>query len=277
MNQRIAVLMTVHNRKAKTLRCLECLYGCRVTDGFFFEVYMTDDGCTDGTAKAVAEKYPEVHVIQGDGTLYWNRGMWTAWNEAAKEYYDFYLWLNDDTFLYPIALEKLISASEELHHNSIVAGSTEDEAHGTITYGGHAAGNLCTPGGKLVAIDYFNGNIVLVPRSVFSKVGNLDYGFRHSLGDYDYGMRAAKIGVSSYMVGDVLGICETHQKMDDWCNPSLPFIKRIKALYQPNGVPPMEFFYYDRKHHGILSAVKHYMSIHLGCVFPMLWIKDDRR
>jgi len=61
---------------------------------------MTDDGCTDGTSKEVLEQYPSVHIVSGDGTLFWNRGMYCAWKAAVKEReYDFYMWLNDDTTL----------------------------------------------------------------------------------------------------------------------------------------------------------------------------------
>lgn len=37
--------------------------------------------------------------------------MYTAWQEAAKKDYDFYLWLNDDTFVYPNMLSTLLQAA----------------------------------------------------------------------------------------------------------------------------------------------------------------------
>ena len=62
--------MTVYNRKAKTLRCLETLCGTLAPhDGQFqVAVYLTDDGCTDGTADAIRGKeFPvPVHILQGD-------------------------------------------------------------------------------------------------------------------------------------------------------------------------------------------------------------------
>lgn len=58
MNQkRIAVLMTVHNRKDKTVTCLRHLFN--VPRVFLtIEVYLTDDACTDGTVAAVKNEYP---------------------------------------------------------------------------------------------------------------------------------------------------------------------------------------------------------------------------
>ena len=56
--KRIAVLMTVHNRREKTLLCLERLFANRMPEGYSMAVYLTDDGCTDGTAEAVSAQYP---------------------------------------------------------------------------------------------------------------------------------------------------------------------------------------------------------------------------
>ena len=58
--QTIAVLITCHNRKTKTLRCLENLLKKETTKNVIVDVYLTDDGCTDGTPEAVAELYPQV-------------------------------------------------------------------------------------------------------------------------------------------------------------------------------------------------------------------------
>ena len=266
--KRITVLITVYNRKEKTLRCLQHLYACKMPEGYAFKVYLTDDGCTDGTAEAVRNLYPDVQIIQGDGTLYWNRGMWTAWNEAAKEDYDFYLWLNDDTFLYPIALEKLIYESGLHDDKAIVVGATENSEKTEITYGGYVNGKRQTPQGEAIEVEYFNGNVVLIPRAVFWVLGNLDYYYNHSLGDFDYGLRAKENNIAMFLCGGVLGECELHPDVDSWRNPLLPFSKRWEALHEPNGQSPAEFFYFDRKHHGVGAALLHFFTIYVRCIFP---------
>ena len=43
----IAVLLTVHNRKEKTLNCLRRLYSQEKIDQYVVDVFLTDDGCTD--------------------------------------------------------------------------------------------------------------------------------------------------------------------------------------------------------------------------------------
>lgn len=133
----IAVLLTVFNRKDKTLQCLKRLYRQLPLENYQIDVYLTDDGCTDGTPEAVAEQFPQVNVIHAKGDLFWNRGMWTAWDTAAKNKdYDFYLWLNDDTFVYDNMLKVLIEATLETKEKAIIVGATEATNHSKITYGG---------------------------------------------------------------------------------------------------------------------------------------------
>ncbi len=63
----IAVLLTCHNRRAETLRCLEALLAQDA--GASLRVFLVDDGSTDGTGEAVRVSFPQVNVVQGDGSL----------------------------------------------------------------------------------------------------------------------------------------------------------------------------------------------------------------
>ena len=95
---RIAVLMACHNRVETTLCCLERLFTNIVAD---LDVWLVDDGSSDGTGARVKERFPSVNVIRGTGSLYWARGMRLAWERAVEshEHYDYFLWLNDDVVL----------------------------------------------------------------------------------------------------------------------------------------------------------------------------------
>ena len=99
----------------ETLSCLANLYKQILPDKTCIKIYLTDDGCTDGTPEAIHKIYPDVHIIKGDGTLYWNRGMYKAWETASKErQYDYYIWLNDDTFTYPEMISTLLSLPDKM-------------------------------------------------------------------------------------------------------------------------------------------------------------------
>lgn len=272
MMQTIAVLLTVHNRKAKTLECLRLLYARLPLDGFQIDVYLTDDGCTDGTPQAVRQQFPQVHIIHGDGNLFWNRGMYTAWQEAAKEDYDFYLWLNDDTLLLPNALKSLLDSSQIKLNQAIIVAAIRAKNEEKVTYSGHNKNGKITPNGSLQPCDTFNGNCVLIPRYVYQKLGNLDWKFRHAIGDLDYGYRAKRAGIEMYVSSEYLGICDNNPKLPAWARKEVPLLKRLKNLYSPLGyAEPIPFFHYERKNFGLKTAIKHFISIHIRVLFPQLW------
>lgn len=105
----------------------------------------------------------------------------------------------------------------------------------------------------------------------------LDSYFSHSKGDFDYGMRASKAGFEIFQVGKYLGYCDLHSRIDKWCDPNIPFKKRWKMLHLPNGMPPHETFYLNRRHYGILSAVFHFCTVYIRCFLPSLWNRRNRK
>ena len=273
----IAVLITVHNRKTKTINSLNNLFHQSIPPNCKLDVYMTDDGCTDGTPEAVREMFPDVSIIKGDGTLFWNRGMWTAWDVAAKEKdYDYYLWLNDDSFLFPHCIQNLLESSNECNNQAVIVASMRNQEDEQITYGGFrlSDGRLAEPNGELQECKTMNGNCVLIPRCIFMKCGNLDWAYRHAIGDLDYGYTVRRNGFKIYASKEFLGICDSHPQLPSWARPEVPFMKRIKNLYSPLGyAQPGPFFHYDLKNFGVWPAIKHYVSMHIRLFFPNLWLK----
>lgn len=267
----LAVLLTVYNRRDKTIDCLSHLFAQEIPNEVQIDVYMVDDGCTDGTAVAAKELFPDVNIIQGDGSLYWNRGMWTAWDAASKRKdYDFYLWLNDDTYIQGNAIGQMLELCGRYKNQVIVVGASKSSQSDKLTYGGRIDGIIPRCDGAPIEILGFDGNIVLIPQDVYQKLGNLDYYYRHGMGDSDYALRARKAGIKMYQCGIILGICDLHERIDPWCNPDVPFTKRWKAMHQPTGMRPWEWFHYE-KQINVMSALFHVITIYARCAFPSLW------
>lgn len=270
----LAVLLTVHNRKEKTLECLRLLFDQQQLKALQVDVFLTNDGCTDGTLEAVLQLYPSVHIVQGDGNLFWNRGMHKAWEAASiTKDYDFYLWLNDDTLLTSEALSVLLEQAANFSDRAIIVGTTcETNDRELITYGGwNAMHQRVKPIKELKHCDYFNGNIVLIPKYVYQQVGMNDPFFRHALGDFDYGLRAAKMGIQSYVAPGILGWCDAHESLAVWCNPDKRLKERWKAFRTPLGQNPEEFFVFEKRHNGLLLACFHYFTNYLRLICPSLW------
>jgi GT2 family glycosyltransferase len=59
LDRRVSVVILTHNRKDEVLRSLERVHALpeRVP------VFLVDNASTDGTAQAVSEGYPDVHII----------------------------------------------------------------------------------------------------------------------------------------------------------------------------------------------------------------------
>ena len=261
--EKIAFLLTCHNRRDKTIQCLENLFQQNI--GYLDKkVFLVDDGSTDGTADAVVKNFPDVKVLKGDGSLFWNRGMGYAFSEAIHVGFDYYVWLNDDTFLYPGAMDMLLKSYSSLSKSgkgkSIVVGSTKDPANDYTTYGGFVqkskinpiSGSLINPSGQLQKCDKIVGNCVLIPAVVVKEVGNLDLSFRHRFGDVDYGYRARKSGCTLWVAPDYIGTCEDNPYSEKWKDKSLTLKVRLKHLRSVRGLPIKDWTRYLRRHGGPL-------------------------
>ncbi|MEQ9000324.1 MAG: glycosyltransferase family 2 protein [Coleofasciculus sp. B1-GNL1-01] len=258
---RTAILITCHNRKPKTLACLDALFNQVLPAEVILDVYLVDDGSTDGTTEAVRQTYPQVKILPGDGNLYWNRGMHKAFAEALKHDYDYYLWLNDDTVLYPEAIASLLTTSHHLaaqgEDKAIVVGSMAHPETGKLTYGGLARNSwwhpfkykLVEPGKDPQPVDTMNGNCVLIPRSVVQAVGNLNPAFTHSIGDIDYGLRAQQQGCTVWVAPGYTGKCQTNPpQAHAWLAPELTLRQRWQKANQIKGFPPAESKVFCQRH-----------------------------
>lgn len=273
MGLKVAILLTVFNRREKTLKCLDICYrqiDAMKSEGIYdFHIYMVDDGSSDGTSDAVRESFPQTSIIRGNGGLYWNQGMRLAWDTAVLQSPDFYIWINDDTFLEQNALGTLMETSNFLKHKAIVVGTAED-SEGRLSYGGRTRyGKLVTPDPTIpVPCWTFNGNLVLIPAYVYRILGNLDEHYQHSFGDFDYGARAAAANIVRVVAPGVLCKCSRDTGVPKWRDRNYPLRNRIASLHSPKGRPPKEQFRYDVRSRGFLFALIHGLSVAIKVFFP---------
>jgi GT2 family glycosyltransferase len=269
--------MTVFNRREKTLQCLRNLQAqTAVNRRLQYDVYLMDDGSKDGTSEAVKEAFPEVHLRRGDGNLFWNGGMNAIFGEALKGDYDFYLWLNDDTFLYPDAMDKLLDAwetrNEAGHPDSIIIGGTIDPDTRLFSYGGFERysnwtlklRHIAPYEDKMRQCDTMCGNCVLIPKAVSDKIGNIEPFYKHRWGDPDYGLRTTKAGGSIWMTPGYIGTCEANPLAEAWTDNTLSIKERIKDFHSVKGYRKEDWFFYVRRHGGplwILLWLKPYYDI----------------
>lgn len=272
--KKLAVLLTCYNRKEKTINCLKSLDSAihKSSLDIHVEVYLVDDGSKDGTAEAVLQSYPDVNIISGTGNLFWAGGMRLAWKTALNASIDFYLLLNDDTFLFEDSIDRILKASIEYNTenlcDAIFIGSTIDKVTGKATYGGRKLYSQNNPKSylvhnetKLVECDLGNANIMLVPNSIVQKIGILSEKYTHSIADHDYTLKAKKEGFKVFVMPGALGNCTNDG------NRGLPagskLTKRIEYLYSQKGISYKEYLYFIRSQ----------FPFHLPGAFLKLWLK----
>lgn len=256
LRHRLAVLLTTHERAATTLTCLEALMEQDVEAQI--DVYVADAGSRDGTPEEIARRFPDVDVFDVGADVFWNRGMYRAWQRARAEGYDAYLWLNDDTILRPDALHTLLSSWARVPDPAIVVGSTIDPATGELTYGGvHRPDRWrplhyerVPPADAPQQAETMNGNCVLVAESVVERIGLLDPSYVHGMGDFDYGHRAVAAGCGVWVATEVVGTCPRNAPAT-----AIGPRQRWQQLRRPTGLPPRDFARFARRWAGPLWPV----------------------
>lgn len=259
---RVCVLMTCFNRRDGTLACLQAIEASTGIGHVQLSLVLVDDGSTDGTAQAVRRAHPWVTVIGGDGDLYWCRGMHLAFAHALRFDYDHYIWLNDDTFAQADALARLIGCARELTQGKaqpvIVVGSLVHPITQQRTYGGESRPSrlrplslrAVRPGDRLQPVDTMNGNLVLVNAHAARRLGNLDPGFEHAMGDIDYGLRARAAGIGVWLAPGTHGQCSTNATRGSFQDRSLPLARRWRLMQSRKGLPWRSWLRLTRRHAG---------------------------
>lgn len=262
--------MCCHNRKPKTLRCLEDIFNQKRVDKLNLRVVLVDDGSSDGTWEVVSKKYPEVCLVKGSGSLFWSGGMRLAYEKASKDT-DFYLWLNDDTELFDHAIIDIYRLSESFKEDVIVTGAVKSTDSGQVAYGGMKRDvasrlrfSILEPFEKTIDCDATNGNCVLIPRRVYEAVGGIDPLFLHAHGDIDFGLRARNKGFRIVLSKKYVGKCDTKFLEERVYQGAPGLSRRMELIFDMKGLHPKEWWYLCMKHcpaSSISSFVSPYIRV----------------
>ena len=257
------VLMTSHNRRAKTLACLASL-AAQDAD-LDVRVVLVDAGSRDSTREQVAAAFPHALVVPEGEDVFWGQGMRIAGEHARREA-DYHLWLNDDVVLAPSALAELLRWGRT---DRIVVGKLKDE-HGSPTYGGLVTRPLARLSTRPipvssapVPVDTMNGNVVLVGRAVREAIGEVRGDlFPHAFGDIDYGFSARSAGFEVVQAPGTVGDCSRNPSP---ASRSLPTLRtRWKALVSTKELPPAVWWRACYRHGGVLAPayfVRPYLKV----------------
>jgi GT2 family glycosyltransferase len=275
----IAALIACYNRKNKTLAFLDSL----VTQSFLkkvpVDIYLLDDGSTDGTAAAVRDKYPDINIVAGSGNLFWARSMRILWEHAIKQkQYHLYFLFNDDVILFDDAIKSLVGVYRRGGNDgTVLIGSTKDAKTNAISYGGYNLNKAGYPEYHSVIPDPVlplpcqigNANIMLVDDATVKKIGIFSDLYTHQFSDFDYTLTASKAGINVLVAPGYYGYCEFDHGAN-WLSANTSLKERLNYLYSPKGLSYKERLIWLKKHYkkGYASAVA---KLWMKTIFPIFW------
>lgn len=299
----IAALLTCHNRKNKTISALESLYAAEAfynktnDNDVRIDVFLTDDGCVDGTADAVMHNADnhKIKIIESDGNSYWAGGMRIAWKEAVKTgEYPFYLLINDDVIIKEDCLSELMNTHNyccsKYHKAGVYTAFLADPLNKEkITYGAEvykkglfASTELLKPAGEPQDCTMPNANILFVNSDVVKSIGVLSDDYVHGAADWDYGMRASKAGFPVLTTSNVAGYCSNdHDSRSKEAakvkamsiRERVIFLKRPTKHYWDG----FTFFSKYNKPRWVLLRIAYYMNIYTPQIYYYLFTKRNHK
>jgi len=199
----IFVVIPVHNRVGLTEECLDSL--SRQTSDEF-KIVVVDDGSTDGTSDMIFHRFPCVHVLSGDGSLWWTAAVNLGIEYSLAAGANYIVTLNDDTIFAPDMIEVLSRYGR--HDTRLIQGAAAyDRAGEGLVYGALRAdwlrGNFrwleptMAHDSPLQPSEILCGRGLWIPVRAFRDVGLFaEDQLPQALADYEFTQRAARVGYS---------------------------------------------------------------------------------
>lgn len=114
---KILVIIVTYNAMQWVERCLGSVRGSIAKA----ETFIVDNGSTDGTQEYIKKQYPEVLFHQSSENLGFGRANNLGLQYALDNKYDYVYLLNQDAWIYPETLERLIELSKEYPEYGIIS------------------------------------------------------------------------------------------------------------------------------------------------------------
>lgn len=209
----IFIVIPVFNRKVFTRSCLKSLAQQTFKD---FTVIIVDDGSTDGTSEMIQADFPAVHLLKGDGNLWWagatNKGIEYVFNHLNYTDQDFILTLNNDLEVAENYLQVLVCHAATNSKAVIGSVSVDISNLDRMDYCGVAWNEFtgrhflkikafnCSykelvSRKQIIESDTLTGRGTLFPIRVFKEIGLYDsINFPQYAADEDFSLRARKKG-----------------------------------------------------------------------------------
>jgi len=243
----ISIIITYNGSK-----WVEKCFGSLVKSTHPLKIIAVDNASDDGTPEIIHTKYPEVEVINSEQNLGFGKANNIGLRKALEERADYAFLLNQDAWIEPDTIMKLIS----VHRNNTNFGilsplhMSGDQINLDNNFSSYINGYSC-PGlisdyifkreiKKVYDIDFVNAAIWLISRECIEKVGGFDPLFVHYSEDDDYINRVKLHGLKVGICPGAIGYHDRPQnarRTINWTAERI-FCSNLAKLKDPNLKPP---------------------------------------
>src|SRR6056297_2910382 len=140
MHTKISIIITTYNRKFFLSELLGLLYNQKIEKGLKIDIVVFNDGSSDGTEKLIGSKYPEIHLLKGDGNFWFTKSLNQACKYAIEHLNpDYILTLNDDVKFEHDFVHRLYADYLKIDNPKSIIGclSVSMQNHQIITFAGY--------------------------------------------------------------------------------------------------------------------------------------------
>lgn len=198
---KIAVILVDYNGYEDTIECIESIEKSTVQS----QIVIVDNASKENEAKEIMNEFPEVKAIRAETNGGFSAGNNIGIRWALEQGYEYIVLLNNDTVIDPNMLELLCQNASDTTVSvpKMLYFSKPD----IVWYGGgfinrktgnaeHSYMNQKDPYGTLVQeCDFATGCCLMIPSSIFRKVGLLDEKFFMYCEDTEFCLRLKENGI----------------------------------------------------------------------------------
>ena len=209
----IIILIPIYNGIAYTKEALKSLaisLNNTTNIKWHYDIVIIDDGSTDDSCDWIKKNYPDIHVVHGDGNLWWsgsiNLGIKYSLNKLDPVHF---LLFNNDLIIDPHYFRNLELIIDEYSNDTIIVSKVFylDEPEKVFSMGAkynyilgtHQVLNYKRKNiydyNNPIFIDWSGGMGALIHKNIFERIGFFDqFNFPQYKGDFDFFLRAKKYG-----------------------------------------------------------------------------------
>ena len=243
----LSIVLVCWNNKSYLDPCLKSLYESNLK--YSFDIFVVDNGSTDGSQQMLQEKYPEVKIIQNSG----NVGLGKASNQGIEASNGRYiLLLNNDTIVNGPSFDAMVKFLDDNPRTGAVGGKLLNP-DGTIQacYNYFPSlredfmvstrlGELIRPGypammsgDEIKSVDWLGSACLMVRRSALDEIGLLDVNYFIYGDETDLQYRLKKAGWEIYYLPGATTIHYGGRSMNRWSRRKM-VVRGKMIFYQKN-------------------------------------------